>query len=93
MCRYQDKNYKNNWICFRCKRAFKSNNKQSLCPECGIIASCMGHDFKPPRKTNKPQWKKLEILIKNGIYFNSCGCAGPGYKDKYQTLGDVKRSV
>lgn len=93
MCRYENQKYRNNHVCLNCRRAFKSMRFDGTkCPECGQLAICMGHDFKPPLKTSKNGWKKIGLFIEKGIKFHSCGCTGPGYKDKYKSLGDVKRA-
>ena len=49
----------------------------------------MGLDFKVPKRSDDKQWKKVEILYRNGIHFGSCGCNGPGYRPK--RLGEVER--
>jgi hypothetical protein len=46
-----------------------------------------GHDFSAPKKQNIRQWKKVASLLRENINFNSCGCAGPGYRPR--TLREV----
>lgn len=48
----------------------------------------LGHDARIPRKWNRNQWRKLELLFLRGVKFHSCGCAGPGYRPK--TLAEAK---
>jgi hypothetical protein len=50
----------------------------------------MGHDFHPPRKQNKAQWRKLKLLDQAGVHFDSCGCTGPGYRPG--TLAEAKQT-
>lgn len=38
----------------------------------------MGLDFKAPKQREAKQWLKVEILLKHGIAYQSCGCGGPG---------------
>ena len=49
----------------------------------------MGLDFRAPKHSDIKQWKKAEILYRNGITFHSCGCDGPGYRPK--RLDEVER--
>jgi hypothetical protein len=51
----------------------------------------LGRDFKAPRRADKNQWRKVELLAKNGITFESCGCTGPGYRPR--TLAEAKMDV
>lgn len=47
----------------------------------------MGLDFKAPRQDDVAQWKKVEILYRNGYAYHSCGCGGPG--ERPRRLQDV----
>lgn len=47
-----------------------------------------GMDFKPPKRSNDNQWRKLEILAERGELFHSCGCTGPGWRP--DTLAQAK---
>lgn len=49
----------------------------------------MGYDFKPPRRANLKQWRKVEIMLDKGYGFISCGCH-PN-KTQVKSLGDAKR--
>lgn len=46
----------------------------------------IGKDFHPPRQRDRKQWKKVEILYREGFRFGSCGC-GDGYRPG--TLNEV----
>jgi hypothetical protein len=48
----------------------------------------LGRDFKAPRRADKNQWRKVELLAKNGITFESCG---PGYRPR--TLAEAKMDL
>jgi hypothetical protein len=94
MCRYAFKPYSCRWACFSCRKAFKhhgagdeeafffghfpDDHEPRKCPECGGPTYDIGKDTRPPRKQNKKEWKKLELLHQQGFNFESCGCRGPG---------------
>ncbi|TRY28770.1 hypothetical protein FM019_20480 [Aliiglaciecola sp. M165] len=39
------------------------------CPVCKNKTFNLGRDFKPPKKSNEAQWKKIEFLIEHGFQF------------------------
>ncbi len=97
MCRYAFKRYKRHYACFACRKAFRVRPTEEWadanvrsgsvtlvvkCPDCGHPMHEMGLDFKAPRKKNRKQWKKVEVLHAAGITFGSCGCGGPGYRPR-----------
>ena len=103
MCRYAFHDYKQHLACFSCRKAFKAFDRVVIanagcepalkvrtvsCPECRRPMVAMGLDFKAPRQSNWKQWRKVEILTRHGIRFNSCGCGGPGYRPR--TLAEVR---
>lgn len=49
-----------------------------------------GQDFKPPKRGNRNQWRKVALLFGNGVTFHTCGCRGPG--DMPRTLADAKQA-
>lgn len=51
----------------------------------------LGRDFQVPRKRNRKQWRKVELLFRNGIIFDSCGCSGPGWRPR--TLLEAEQLV
>lgn len=100
MCRYSMSNYKTHYICLSCRKSVKQDwlgpktrdiIKCPKCPECRQTLVHVGRDFKAPKRNNTNQWKKLALLVKAGILFDSCGCDGPGYRPK--TLSETKRFV
>ena len=61
--------------CFECRKSFKIEPKtpeqeKAKCPECGNEIILMGRAFKPPKKTDIKQWKKVKYLVDNGIIFH-----------------------
>ncbi len=79
MCRYACHNYKQKYACFDCRKVFKSLRRKhpAPCPECGRAMRSVGLDFRAPRQADVRQWKKVELLVRRGFAFDSCGC-GPG---------------
>ncbi len=43
--------------------------KSIECPICKRVAVCVGRHFKPPKKSDTAQWKKVEYLIEHGFIF------------------------
>ena len=65
------------------------------CPICDGIAICVGRHFKPPKKSDTSQWKKVEYLIEHGFVFQKIrpvknGCDSVPYPE---TLAQAKDFV
>lgn len=97
MCRYTEHEYKTHWCCLPCRVSFKhpggwgsarSPENRPHCPHCGEPMLDLGRDFQPPRKDADVQWRKVELLVSQGVRFDSCGCSGPGYRPS--TLAGAK---
>ena len=69
--------YSMSFVCFKCKT---SNMRQydvtpcdypnsSVCPVCGNTTINLGRNFKPPKKSDLAQWKKVKFLVDNGFVF------------------------
>ncbi|RYZ67103.1 MAG: hypothetical protein EOP09_11605, partial [Proteobacteria bacterium] len=107
--------YKVKCACFHCRKCFKQRSWLDLpqrlrnadgarifsCPQCRQPMTNMGWDFKVPRQTDVEQWKKVELLAKNGWSFHSYCCGdsnlGPGprparLKEVPQFLEEQKRA-
>jgi len=41
------------------------------CPICKGASVNLGRHFKPPKKTDNAQWKKVEYLIEHGFFFQT----------------------
>ena len=41
------------------------------CPICNNVAMNLGRHFKPPKKSDNSQWKKVEYLVKHGFVFQT----------------------
>lgn len=83
--------YKSHYACFNCRKSFKfrfendvveTKERNFLCPNCQNQTVSMGWCLEIPRQQNVRQWKRLEILAKNKIYFRNGCCSGPGYRPR-----------
>jgi hypothetical protein len=72
ICRYAQRNYKQHWACFACRKSFKyAHAEHKSCPQCGRVMIPMGLDFKAPSQQNERQWRKVELLHLSGVHFGS----------------------
>jgi len=90
MCRYArfGHPYRTHWACVADRRTFKATWPAPICPDCRTPMIDMGRDFHAPRRHDLAQWRKLAILVEQGLLFHSCGCTGPGLRPR--TLADAK---
>ena len=82
------------FACINCRKSFKREFNLSKgipnnlkCPECGGIAQNFGRHFKPPKKSNIKQWKKIAFLSEHGFHFQKIGAPYP------ETLEEAKDFV
>lgn len=100
MCRYGMYGpYKQSYACFHCRTSVKwprdahrppppeATPAAVKCARCGEPMALMGRDFHAPRQRDVRQWRKVELLLRHGYRYNSCGCGGPGYRPR--TLSEV----
>lgn len=59
------------YTCIPCRFSAKQT---TTCPYCREAMTFMGKAFKPPRKTNDSQWRKVEMLVAHDIRFGYCSC-------------------
>lgn len=57
------------------------------CPGCGGGLTFMGRAFRAPRREDLDQWRKVELLVRNGFTFYSSAGRFP------ETLSEAKRFV
>ena len=71
--RYHSRNL--HFVCIGCRKMFNQppwfrrydkKAAQAVCPECGVEMKNAGHNFKPPRRNNIKQWRKVELLLHRG---------------------------
>lgn len=75
--KYQGPEYSMSFACCECKtsnmRQFNLEPchypKVIECPVCKGVAVNLGRHFKPPKKSDTAQWKKVEFLIEHGFVF------------------------
>lgn len=88
------------YTCFSCLSTYKRPFDQQIyvrkCPKCSNHAVQMDIRFKPPKKSDIQQWKKVKFLVEHGFYFqkiyrkeNDLWC-----RERYpQTLEQAKEFV
>jgi DNA-directed RNA polymerase subunit RPC12/RpoP len=84
-CWYAHFAYKPQYACFGCRKAFKRRLHADVdpdgewraprCPECGGEVVSMGVGFRPPRRQQVGQWRRLAALAAEGATFLCCGGA------------------
>ncbi len=60
--------------CIPCRFSAKQTG---TCPYCHGPMRSMGKAFKPPRKSNDSQWRKVALLVEHDIRFGYCSCHRP----------------
>jgi hypothetical protein len=69
--------YAMSFACLNCRTSNKRHfdgypcdyPKTMLCPVCKGESFNLGRNFKPPRKNDLSQWKKVELLVAHGFLF------------------------
>lgn len=64
--------YLHHYACFRCRKSFKRASRTEAvlpCPECGGPSIGLTRKFKPPKRSDEKQWKKVEALVRHGFLF------------------------
>lgn len=83
------------YACFPCRKSFKRYVADASapdvlpCPECRGSAVRLSRKFKPPRRSDKAQWAKVEAVFRAGFRFESL----PGYAPYPRTLAEVDEFV
>ena len=61
------------FTCFKCRSTYKRPFDDGVfirkCPTCGDSALLMDIRFRPPKKSDNKQWKKVIFLVENGFNF------------------------
>lgn len=71
--------------CIPCRFSAKQTY---TCPYCHEPMTYMGKAFKPPRKSNNTQWRKVELMVEHSQYFGYCRCCRP--RKTPATLSEAK---
>lgn len=64
--------YLHPYACFRCRKSFKRASRADTvlpCPECGGPSIGLTRKFKPPKRSDEGQWRKVEALVRHGFLF------------------------
>jgi hypothetical protein len=84
---------KPHYACFTCRKVFRPTEEvfaRGTCPECRRPMASMGICFKAPRQADVRQWRKVEILYKEGYTYRWESCCpghGPGFRPR--TLAEI----
>lgn len=68
--------YLHPYACFQCRKSFKRATRAEAvlpCPGCGGPSIGLTRKFKPPKRSDEKQWKKVEALVRHGFLFWSIG--------------------
>ena len=87
------------FACLDCRKSFKREfnlsegcPKELTCPNCGGTAHNFGRHFKPPKKNDLKQWKKVSFLFEHGFRFQKI--RPNGIDEPYpKTLDEAKEFV
>ncbi|WP_394172069.1 hypothetical protein [Thalassotalea litorea] len=88
------------YTCFSCRCTFKRPFEKKVfyrkCPTCSKQTVMMDIRFRPPKKSDDKQWKKVEYLVAHGFFFQKIyrkeGYAH--YREKYpKSLEEAKEFV
>jgi hypothetical protein len=79
--------YSAHFACLSCCKSFKravSGHRPGdpwpdhlPCPDCGRPSLNFGRKFKPPKKSDVQQWRKVRLLSQHGFWFQSIGVPYP----------------
>lgn len=69
--------YNQHFVCLACRKMFNqlpwfrrhdapAKTFKVICPECGAEMKNAGRGFKPPRRNNIKQWRKVDLLLQRG---------------------------
>lgn len=84
---------KTKFICFKCRNVFKhyKYGGEQTCPTCGQLMVAMSYKFKPPKKKDSKQWRKVAAMLNHrgnvAFYCTDSCCWG---KPQPSTLSDAK---
>ena len=87
------------FACFACRRSFKRKVEfgaavyLKACPDCSGQAIHLGRHFKPPKRTDQKQWRKVEYLVRAGFFFQHVRSGDTGQVPYPETLEDARKFV
>ncbi len=59
--------------CFACRKVFRKPfiAQGRICPQCAGALVTLGRKFHAPKSTNSAQWRKVQLLVEHGFFFDS----------------------
>jgi len=59
--------------CLVCRKVFRKpfSAQARLCPQCAGALVTLGRKFHTPKSTDVAQWRKVQLLVENGFFFDS----------------------
>jgi len=59
--------------CFQCRKVFRKplSTQVRLCPQCAGALVTLGRKFHTPKSTDVAQWRKAQLLVEHGFFFDS----------------------
>ncbi len=87
------------FACFACRRSFKRKVECGAavyvkpCPNCSGQALHLGRHFKPPKRSDEKQWRKVEYLVRAGFFFQHVENADTCQVPYPETLEDAREFV
>lgn len=59
--------------CFACRKVFRKplSTQARLCPQCAAELVTLGRKFHTPKSTDVAQWRKVQLLVEQGFFFES----------------------
>ncbi len=60
-------------VCFVCRKVFRKpvSTEARLCPQCAGALVTLGRKFHAPKSTDLAQWRKVQLLVEHGFFFDS----------------------
>jgi hypothetical protein len=94
------------YVCLPCRRSFKylwgaigpnETRSPQLCPECRRPMINAGHDFAPPRRSDKAKWSVVDAVLGAGLRyegFTFCGCSrDPKFRPRTKAQVGARRRL
>jgi len=81
--------YADSYVCFPCKRSYKQTTEPERarkCPQCAEPIVKMGRAFRPPKKSDIEQWKKVKKLRDAGYLFYMNTYDSAAYPDRLRDV-------
>ncbi|GGR83195.1 hypothetical protein [Streptomyces rubiginosohelvolus] len=87
MCFYAMVHYKLHYACVPCRVSFKRlplDSGAPLCPNCGRVLVCAGHDFAPPPRRDTDAWSAVAAVLGAGLRYEGLEPCGFGKRPRFR---------